>query len=279
LHAATVLRIVLISAIVHAMNILEALASAPAGLSVSDLSERAALNKGSIARVLITLQSSGHVLQDAATERYHLSLKTVSIANRYMDRLGFPELIQPVLDDLAAATDELAQLSACDGDRLFVIAKAEGSNRIRIESLLGREMAPHASATGKAWLSALPRERARKILHGLRLAKLTPHTITDLPTLERDLKHARSRGYAVQREELMDHMCAIAVPVRARKGADPVGALVVAAPVFRFPESRLLDIYPLLRDAAERIEAVWPREGLSLIRNEAPSFHMAPDPM
>lgn len=267
----------LIGAIIHSMNILEALASAPAGLSVSDLSERAALNKGSIARVLITLQSSGHVLQDAATERYHLSLKTVSIANRYMDRLGFPELIQPVLDDLAAATDELAQLSACDGDRLYVIAKAEGTNRIRIESLLGREMAPHASATGKAWLSALPRERARKILHNIRLAKLTPHTITDIPALERNLKQARSCGYAIQREELMDHMCAIAVAVRARKGADPVGALVVAAPVFRFPESRLLEIYRLLRDAAERIETVWPREGLSSSRNVPLSFHIASD--
>jgi IclR family transcriptional regulator, acetate operon repressor len=267
----------LIGAVVHSMNLLEALASAPAGLSVSELSKRGALNKGSIARVLITLQSSGHVLQDPATERYHLSLKTVSIANRYMDRLGFPALIQPVLDDLAAATDELAQLSACDGDRLYVIAKAEGNSRIRIESLLGREIAPHASATGKAWLSALPPQRARNILGNLRLTKLTPHTITDIAALERDLKQARSRGYAVQREELMDHMCAIAVAVRARAGADPVGALVVAAPVFRFAESRLPEIHALLRDAAERIGTVWPRAGLLLSRNAPVSLPMTSD--
>ena len=63
-------------------------------------------------------------------------------------------------NELSAATGELAQLSACDRGRLYVIAKAEGENRIRIESLLGREIALHASATGKAWLSGMPRDDA-----------------------------------------------------------------------------------------------------------------------
>ena len=247
-----------VTAIDHAMAVLERLADEPAGLSVTDLSQHIGVNKGSIARVLISLQGTGHVVQDALTERYSLSLKTVSIAHRYMDRLGFPELIQPVLNELSAATGELAQLSACDRGRLYVIAKAEGENRIRIESLLGREIALHASATGKAWLSGMARDQAIRILSNSSLVKLTPNTVTDLVKLERELDKTRKRGYALQREELMDHMSALALPVCRTAEKFPVGALVVAAPTFRFPETRIPEIRALVQEAAARIGALWP---------------------
>ena len=224
-----------ITAVEHAMEILERLADAPTGLSVTDLSVHIGANKGSVARVLISLQGTGHVIQDAATEHYHLSLKAVSISNRYMDKLGFPQLIQPILNELAAATGELAQLSAYDHDRLYVIAKAEGENLIRVESLLGREIALHASATGKAWLSGLPRDDVIRILSRSPLVKLTPQTVTNLSAIEREIDETRKRGYALQREELMDHMCAVALPVRRNNDKFPVGALVIAAPTFRIP--------------------------------------------
>lgn len=242
------------------MAILEALADSRSGLSVSDLSARANLNKGSIARVLITLQSTGHVLQDAATERYRLSLQTVSLANRHMDKLGFPELIQPVLNELAATTGELAQLAAADDDRLYVIAKAEGPNHIRVESLLGRQIALHASSTGKAWLSGLSRERLLGVLGGISLVKLTPKTITDVAVLEKELEEARRKGFAIQREELMEHMSGIAVPVRAAPNSEALGSLAIAAPTFRFPVKRMTEIHALLLSAALRIGETWPRE-------------------
>jgi DNA-binding IclR family transcriptional regulator len=248
----------MLSAVRHAMEIFEALADEPAGLSVTELSARAALNKGSIARVLITLERGEYVVQDPATERYHLSLRTISLANRHMDRLGFPALIQPVVNELAATTGELAQLSAAGGDRLYVIAKAEGDNPIRVESLLGRAIALHASATGKAWLAAQPAARARKILAGLSFEKLGPRTVTAADVLERQLREARSRGFATQREELMEQMSAIAVPVFRGSRREAVGGLAVAAPTFRLPAGRMSKVLPALRRAAERIGAAWP---------------------
>jgi IclR family acetate operon transcriptional repressor len=250
----------LVSAIVQAMSVLEALADQPSGMSVSDLSALTDLNKGSIARVLISLQSTGHVLQDPATERYHLSLQTVSLANRHMDRLGFPELIQPVLNELAATTGELAQLAAADNDCLYVIAKAEGANRIRVESLLGQEIALHASSTGKAWLSGLSRERLLRVLGGIKLVKLAARTITDIAVLEKEIENARAAGFATQREELMEQMSGIAVPVRTAPGAEALGSLAIAAPTFRFPFDRITEMHALLQRAALRIGEIWPRE-------------------
>jgi IclR family acetate operon transcriptional repressor len=261
-----------VSAVSYAMQTLEALADARDGLSVSELSVRCQLNKGSIARILITLEHSAHVLQDPATGRYHLSLRTVSIANRHLDRLGFPTLIQPVLNELARATGELAQLSAAHADRLYVIAKAEGDNRIRVESLLGREIALHASATGKAWLSGLPRDEMLRILCLTDRKKLMPRTVTELAALEKEIEDARANGYAIQREELMDHMCAIGVSVRRSPEAAPVGALVIAAPTFRFPETRMIEVWPALKDSADRIGAVWPTSGVGPLATAAGEY-------
>ncbi|WP_213738794.1 IclR family transcriptional regulator [Bradyrhizobium sp. dw_411] len=244
------------------MAVLEALADRPAGMSVSDLSALTGLNKGSIARVLITLESTGHVLQDAGTERYHLSLQTVSLANRHMDRLGFPELIQPVLNDLSDATGELAQLAAADNDRLYVIAKAEGANRIRVESLLGQQIALHASSTGKAWLSGLSRERLLRVLGGVELVKLTTQTITDISVLEQEIEEARAAGFATQREELMEQMSGIAVPVRISASPEALGSLAIAAPTFRFPFDRITELHAMLQRAASRIGETWPREAV-----------------
>ena len=139
--------------------------------------------------------------------------------------------------------------------RLFPFAS---NVQIRIESLLGREIALHASATGKAWLSGMPRDDAIRILSNSPLVKLTPNTVTDLAELERELDRTRKRGYALQREELMDHMSALALPVRRHAEKIPVGALVIAAPTFRFPESRISEFRPLLQQAVERIGGLWP---------------------
>lgn len=261
----------LVSSIVHAMSVLEALADRPSGMSVSDLSALVDLNKGSIARVLITLQSTGHVLQDPVTERYHLSLQTVSLANRHMDKLGFPELIQPVLNDLAATTGELAQLAAADSDALYVIAKAEGVNRIRVESLLGQQIALHASSTGKAWLSGLSRERLLRVLGNINLVKLAPNTITDIAVLEKEIEEARTAGFATQREELMEQMSGIAVPVRAGSNPEALGSLAIAAPTFRFPAERMREVHALLQRAALRIGETWPREAAAIAHLDPPA--------
>lgn len=241
------------------MIILEALADRGTGMSVSELSGLVGLNKGSVARILATLQSSGHVLQDRASEHYYLSLQTVSLANRYMDRLGFPEVIQPVLNELSETMGELAQLAAADSDRLYVIAKAEGPNHIRVESFLGRQIALHASAGGKAWLSGLDRNQLLRILGALKLTPLTHKTITQLSAFEKEIGDARKKGYATQREELIEHMSAIAVPVRTSSNLEAVGSLTIAAPTFRFPAKRINEALPLLRAAAGRIGSAWPR--------------------
>lgn len=247
-----------IVAVNAAMRILEILVDSPDGVSVSELTELFDMNKGSVSRLLGTLEEDSYLSQLPSTGRYVLTLKLLSLANRYTDRLGFPAAVQPLIDHLAAKEGELVQLAASSGERLYVIAKADGDKRIRIESLLGRVLALHASAGGKAWLSAMPESEALAIVARQGLPRLTERTITDLSDLQRELEKARADGYAVQDQELMEQMAAIAVPICHRVTGYAVGSLTIAAPAFRFPIQRRLGLLESLRSAAEQMSSVWP---------------------
>jgi IclR family transcriptional regulator, acetate operon repressor len=247
-----------ILAVSAAMHILEILADSPDSISVSELTDHFEMNKGSVSRLLGTLEQEGYLSQLPSTGRYVLTLKLLSLANRYTDRLGFPGAVQPLIDRLAAEQGELVQLAASSGERLYVIAKADGDKRIRVESLLGKVIALHASAQGKAWLSALPENEALRILASQELPRLTERTVTDLFSLQQELERARANGYALQDQELMEHMAAIAVPVRHRVTGYAVGSLAIAAPAFRFPLERRLGLLGTLQATAERMAAVWP---------------------
>lgn len=254
-----------VNAVASAMEILELLADSREGVGVSELSDRFDMNKGSVSRLLTTLEQDGYVVQDPSTGRYGLTLKLVSLVNRYCDRLGFPAAAQPILNQLAQEAGELVQLAAGDGEQLYVIAKAEGDERIRITSLIGRAISLHASATARAWLSALPADEALALLARQRLHPLTPNTTTDLMALRRELEKARTQGFACQDEELMEHLSALAVPVCHRATGAHLGALAVVAPAFRFPYERKLEMVPSMQRAASQIAAVWPN-GFAYLR-------------
>ncbi len=250
------------------MEIFEVLVDSGDGVGVSELSARLGINKGSTSRLLTTLEAEGYLIQNPITNRYELTLKLLAMANRFTDRLGFPGGVQPILGRLAAEAGELVQLSAGDGERLYVIAKAEGDSRLAVKSLMGRIMALHASAAGKAWLSAFLLDEATGILARQGVAALTEHTITDLATLRAQLERASIVGYATQDEELIPHVSAIAVPVRHRTTGAPLGALDIVAPTFRFSEERRLGYLESMQAAAEEIVAIWPEGFAHATRTE-----------
>ncbi|WP_115788443.1 IclR family transcriptional regulator [Arthrobacter silvisoli] len=91
---------------------------------------------------------------------------------------------------------------------------------------------PHASAAGKLMLAELG-ESDSPLPKG-RLARLTPHTITDRAELEEQLADIRFNGEASEINELEEGSSSLALPVRLPNGS--VGAaLCLSGPSERFP--------------------------------------------
>lgn len=244
-----------IAATARSLQLLEILAGNP-GLSVAVLSRRMGLASPHVWKILVGLQSAGYVRKAPLTNVYLLTYKIVALSARHTSAVRVIDLCQPFLETLAARTGELIELSLLDGEVLRCVAKADGTELVTVRSLLGTEVDLHATASGKAWLSSLPEDRALALARARGLRRFTPKTITSLAGLRAALRSAKRLGYAVVEEEHLEGAHGVGVPVVPPGGTEGVGSLVAAGPPFRFRPTRLRKLVPILKATAREVAAV-----------------------
>ena len=230
-------------------------------MALGDISARTGLPKSAAHRMLGSLIESGFVAQKE-DRGYRLTMKLVTLGFRFLGRTGLVEHCQSVLDRLAADAEELVRMAVVDGDRMVWVAKAQGARgSLVVDPVMGREVALHATATGKIWLASLPTEVAVKAV--LRDGFGTPHdhgpnVIQSVEALLDELKTTRDRGYGLVWEEAEHGVAAVAVgvPSSADPDAPLVGTVSIAGPVFRLTRDKLVDAVPALRSAALELSEI-----------------------
>jgi DNA-binding IclR family transcriptional regulator len=246
------------------LDLLELLADAPDGLALAGVCARLKLPKSAAHRFLAVLAARGFVRQDAATQRYALTLKLASLGFRFLAGTGWPDLARPVLDALAARTGELARLALVDGDTLTWVAKAQGAaTGLRYDADAGRSVILHATATGKVWLASLPEARALELCareKRLGMRGLGPNAVTTLAALRRELRLTRRRGWGEAVEEGEPGVAAIAVAVRPRgdPDADVCATVSIAGPLARMNAPRRAALARAAQASALELSQLWP---------------------
>jgi len=246
--------------VANAMHVLEMLVSRPDGRRVSEVAERLGINKAIAHRLLAALVSAGYVSQDARTSSYFATHSLGALGLRQLSSSGVGTWAQRALDSLAADCEELVRLAVATNDSLQWIAKAQGSNSsLRLDPVMGQDAVPHATASGKAWLSTLSPERVAVVLdHESRLTA-TPRSALDRPSLLVELDEVRHRGYATTFEEMDLGINAAAAPIfGAGPGREATGTISIAGPSVRMTRARLAELSPLLLAAAADVSKSWP---------------------
>ena len=136
---------------------------------------------------------------------------------------------------------------------MIYVAKAEGRQRIRVLSLIGRSAVLHTSAAGKVWLASLSEERALELALKRGLPKLTQKSITTIDRLRAELARVRRVGFATVEEEMFEGASSVGVAIRNRRGDEVVGAVVLSGPSFRLSKKRLVSYVPLLQILADKL--------------------------
>lgn len=246
--------------VANAMHALEMLASHSQGRRVSDIAERLGINKAIAHRILAALVSAGYVSQDIRTSSYFATHSLGALGLRQLSSSGVGTWAQRSLDSLAADCEELVRLAVATNDSLQWIAKAQGSNSsLRLDPVMGQDAVPHATASGKAWLSTLSPERIGAVLdHESRLSA-TPRSPLDRSALLLELDEVRHRGYATTFEEMDLGINAAAAPIYgAGPGREATGTISIAGPSVRMTRARMAELSPLLLTAAADIAKSWP---------------------
>jgi IclR family acetate operon transcriptional repressor len=212
----------------QAIAVFEALAERPDGLTCAELAAAIDVAPWNVERVVQSLHEARFVAGGAP--RWRLSLRAVGLAYRFMWTLDWKHYYVDALEALSTATGELAQIAVVNDTGLVAIDKVEGRHALRVASVVGTDIPPHATAGGKAWLASLDAAALDRALARWPLVSFTARTITERPVLAAELAAIRANGFAVGHEEYYPGVSAVAAAIRPDGHDLVVGAVSVAFP-------------------------------------------------
>lgn len=242
-----------VQVIERAVDILQVLSEDSRELGAGELSERLALHKSTVHRLLTVLDQHRLIRRNAETGRYTLGLRLFEFGTRAVRGLQLRDQAQPYLDQLARETGETAHICVFDNGEMVSVAYAEGPRSIRMPATVGRRTTAYCSAVGKAVLAFLPESVLEEVL-ARPLRARTEKTLVTRSALLADLRQVRIRGYAVDNEEREEGLRCVGAPVWNYSGEVAAG-VSVAGPSFRITRTRVPTIARAVVAMTRRLSA------------------------
>lgn len=220
-----------------------------AELGVSQIAAAVDLPVSTVHRMVRALVSAGLLAQDSDSDRYHLGSSIAVLGQLASERLGY-DAARPVLERLANETGESVNLGVLAGTEVLVVVRVSSRQALRFDQAPGTRVPAYASAMGKALLATGgdgPRDAALAAM-----PPLTRRTITTRRALEAELRQVRDRGWALNDEERVPGVRAVAAPVLDRVGR-PLAAVAVQGPSVRMTDDRVPLVAEQVQSAAFEI--------------------------
>jgi len=238
------------AAAVRAFRVLEILAAAGQPLSLTDLVDVIELPKQTVHRILAQLMNAWLVTRGAGDKLYECSPRVHTLAVNVLMHTGPAAARHALLEELVKKIGETCNLTMLSGNDVIYVDRVETDWPLRVHLQPGSHVPLHCSASGKLLLSFLPKQQRERMIDSLPLRAYSESTITSPESLREELKQTRKRMLAINDQEHLQGLIAIAVPVMLDRNR-ACAAIAVQAPVGRVVLDDLLSFVPDLRHAAE----------------------------
>jgi DNA-binding IclR family transcriptional regulator len=206
----------------RALQVLQQFHAPADALSVTEIADRLGIHRSTASRLVSTLRARGFL--EAAGDLVRLGPEVARLGTLAGRELAVSA--QPVMERLAAHTGETVPLGVVSAGETLTVAQAGGRHVVSAGNWIGLRTPIHCTADGKVLLAF----GAAMLSRGA-LERRTERTIVDPAALERELRDARERGYAIAEGELEAGLVGVAAPVH-RDGAC-VAALCISGPQYR----------------------------------------------
>jgi DNA-binding IclR family transcriptional regulator len=217
-------------------QLLDLLASYQDPVSLKIISEKTGLHPSTAHRILNDLVIGRYVDRPEAGN-YRLGMRLLELGNLVKARLDVREAALGPMRELHKLTNQPVNLSVRQGDEIVYIERAfsERSGMQVVRAIGGR--APlHLTSVGKLFLAYDEPQRVRAYASRTGLAGHTRNSITNLPTLEKELARVQQMGLARDEEELELGVRCMAAAILDDQGR-LVAGLSISAPADRLEDA------------------------------------------
>ena len=234
------------------LSILEALAKADGGITLTDVAHRVQLPPSTTHRLLATLAKMGYVYQAGDLGLWYVGLQAFAVGSTFLANRDFVAQSHIYMRRMMEQANETANLAILDGDAAVFIAQVQCHEMTRVLVKLGSRVPLHASGVGKAIFAALRDEQIAAILQSSGLPRITEHTIVEPETMWAALRVIRQRGYSFDDEEHALGTRCVAATVYDEY-AEPLAAISLAGPSSRLSDERIRQLGPVVAHTAEEL--------------------------
>lgn len=237
-----------------ALEILNRVAEYSDGVGVKELSERLAINKATVSKMLSTMARHGYVRKDEETRKYRLGYRLVELSSRIIESIDIRTEARPFLKALERKINEVINFAIYRNGEVIYIDKFEGTKSLRMHSRIGGRASFAYTSVGKAVLAFLPESERKYLLETLSLEPRTSHSIVDGETFAKQQREIRRQGYALDLEENEEGIVCVGAPVFDFSGR-VVAAASISCPTVRTNMGRLMDLKDDLVEACAHISS------------------------
>lgn len=220
-----------VQSVERAFAVLRTLAGGPAG--VSEIAERTALPKSTVARLLATLVELGAVEQGRSGGTYELGTLIVDLSSSAVPSRSLVAVAHPCLVELVAEIGESAGLGVLAGHRVRYLDQVNAEHQVQVRDWTGESVDAHVVSSGLVLMAYAPPEVRDAFLAGHHAA-WTPASVTEPERIAQRLDDVRRAGFAWVYEEMAEGLNSVAAPVVNAAGT-VVAAVHAHGPSYRFP--------------------------------------------
>lgn len=215
----------------RALNLLELLASAPVGMSLSMISRRLEIPKSSAYYLVTTLAKRNFVRRSAGQHVYSLGTNTMPFAPDTCAESDLKQICSPYIQALSQKSGMVAQIGIRERAEVRIVDRSEIPG-LRLDSWVGRHFDLHCTAIGKALISSMADLEVNNLLKSRGLPRHNQNTLCSMELLKAQCVETRRRGFATDDEEHELGVRCVASPIFNGQGG-VVAAICIFAPAGR----------------------------------------------
>ena len=224
----------IILSVAKAMELLQSLSQAGRPLSLTELTERCGYPKSTVFGLLTTMRAYD-VITQTPDGKYALGLRLFEYGRQVERTWDISLVARPYMEHLSQFTGASVMLSICEGGSVITLDQVEARDKLRIVSDAGARLPIYCTSQGKVFLAHMPRAEAEKLLRRQSMTQFTPHTITDVGALMREVGTCRENGFAIENGEYKIGLRSVSAPVYTVEGKAAYAVGVIG--MFRSPHS------------------------------------------
>jgi len=241
-----------VQSLVRALSIVNRIAAADDGVTLTELAQEVGLSSSTAHRLLTTLEQERYVHFDAERRLWSIGMQAFVAGSAFLKTRSLVGAARPQMRALMEESEETVNLAVEDDAEAVYLTQVECRQMMRAFARPGGRVPLHCSSVGKALMSAMPDAKLAKVLHRHGLPRVTLKTINSAAGLRADLAASRGRGYALDDEEHAVGLRCVA-SVIFNENADPVAAVSLSGPMARIPDERIPLLGQLVRGKADAI--------------------------